>query len=159
MLTHGLVQNCVAGIKEVSNFLSNFSQGGESRYRAGKSDGALTIPGQSDEEQRAAADAYSLMDKTKIPPELKFLAGVGDPLSPSDRVFLWHVPRSASATAKAIAAQCSGLLLATEVGGSTASDQLSIVTDLEGGSYVNVDTSTPTGIEHVNIWTCPICQV
>ena len=50
---------------------------------------------------------------------------------------------------KAIAAQCFGWLLATEVGGSTASDRLSIVTDLEVGSYVNVDASTPTGTEHV----------
>ena len=155
---------CFAGIKEVSSFLRNFSQGGESRYVTGKSDGSLrggsklsisTIPGKSDDEQQAAAEAYSLMARTKIPPELKFLAGVGDPLSPSDRVFLWHVPRSASATVKAIAAQCFGLLLATEVGGSAASDRLSIVTDLEGGSYVNVDTSTPTGIEHAKKMDLP----
>ena len=145
---------CCGHQGSIQIFLSNFSQGGEeSRYRTGKSDGSLTIPGQSDEEQRAVAEqAYSLMAKAKIPPELKFVDGVGDPLSPSDRVFLWHVPRSASATVKAIAAQCFSLLLATEVDGSRASDRLSIVTDLEvAGSYVHVDTSTPTGIEHVKI--------
>ncbi|KAI2492771.1 hypothetical protein MHU86_21776 [Fragilaria crotonensis] len=153
---------CIAGIKELSSFLSAFSD--VDGRRDGKTDSSLrggakriisSLSGQSEIEQQDAAEAHALMLKAQIPPELKFLAGVNDPVLPSDRVFLWHVPRSASATVKAIAAQCFGLLLATEVGGASASDRLAITSDLEGGNYVNVDTSTPAGIEHAKKMNLP----
>ena len=155
---------CIAGIKEVSNFFSAFSDADGRLDETGKTKGAMrggakriisNLSGQSETEQKDAEEALLLMLKAQVPPELKFLADVHDPLLPSDRVFLWHVPRSASATVKGIAAQCFGLLLATEVGGPSASDRLSITTDLEGGNYVNVDTSTPAGIEHAKRMNLP----
>jgi hypothetical protein len=93
-------------------------------------------------------EAYKLLRKAKIPKELRYLSGIYEPLLPTDRVFLWQIPRSASSTIKSIAAQCFGLLLATEMGANAVTDQINIFTDLEGGNYVNVDTSTPSGIDH-----------
>jgi hypothetical protein len=149
---------CIAGIKEGTHFMRGLVRGGEARYDTAslglspkvqtKANNLITGIVNSDLDVEGEAAAYSLMRKAQIPKELSFLAGVYDPLLPSDRAFLWHIPRCASNTVKSIAGQCFGLLLATESGGSATSDKLSIIADLEGGHYVNVDTSTPTGIEH-----------
>ena len=137
---------CAAGLKELSKaFTQGTTKDGQLRGRE------TTIKskqsGQSEEEQRDAAEAYALTRNVQIPTELNFLAGVYDPVLPTDRAFLWQIPRSASGTIKAIAARCFGLLVASEVGAASVSDRLTIISDLEGGKYVNVDTSTAEGID------------
>lgn len=153
---------CIAGIKEGVFVLQTLVACGDGgRYygedadqlrRRKKNKKPLStvskVPQEEEDDEEDDEADFKLMRKVKIPDELKYLASIYDPILSTDRAFLWHVPRSAAATIKSIASQCFGLLLATEMGAATASDQISIITDLEGGNYVNVDTSTPAGIQH-----------
>jgi hypothetical protein len=152
---------CIAGIKEgvsVLQFMVRGGEGGGMRYygedseqlrrRKKGTNKLLDVKNVQDEEDDEDEEDYKLMRKVVVPPELQFLASIYEPILPTDRAFLWHVPRSAAATIKSIASQCFGLLLATEMGASTASNQITVITDLEGGNYLNVDTSSPDGIKH-----------
>ena len=149
---------CIAGIKEGMNLMRELAQGGGVRHDTAASDELLRRRKRgtkskialvkSEEEDLDEEEDWNLLQKSEIPNELQYLAGIYDPILPTDRAFLWHVPRSAATTVKSIAAQCFGLLLATEMGSSAVSNQITIITDLEGGTYVNVDTSSLAGIQH-----------
>jgi hypothetical protein len=143
---------CIGGIKEATRAIRNLMQGDEThrhelssarhRRRPPRFSGGALQFDENDEEYDAADRNVA------FPEELRYLHNVDDPLLPNDRVLFWHVPRTGAATIKTIAAQCFGLLLAAENGAAAASDKLTIISDLEGGKYVNVDTSTREGIEH-----------
>ena len=83
-----------------------------------------------------------------LPADLRFLVDVNAPFQKFDRALFWQIPRSGSATVKNILTQCFGLLAATETGAASAGDMLVIISDLEGGQYVNVDTASVAGIDH-----------
>lgn len=157
-----LVLICIGGIKEGYHTIRNDT----TRYNGSSSSESESVRRRKKglkkssraEESEDDEDDLKAYKEAVIPTELANLAGVYDPILPNDRTFLWHIPRSAGSTIKMIASQCFGLLLATELGASKASNQISIITDLEGGNYVNIDASTKDGILHakeVNIGMLP----
>jgi len=83
-----------------------------------------------------------------LPAELRFLVDVREPLGQFDRALFWQVPRAGSATVKNILTQCFGLLSATETGAASVGEMLTIVSDLEGGQFINVDATSQAGIGH-----------
>lgn len=153
----GLVLLCflvLAGIKEMvtgihqrithSTRLKD-QQREELRRRKDERDSLDDAPQQQQEGDQHDTES---LDVVTVPVELSHLANVWDPLLPSDRAFFWHIPRSGGASIKDVTAHCFGLLLATEAGARDKNPhQLRIITDLRGGKYVNVDVSTPEGIE------------
>lgn len=107
--------------------------------------------------QRAGFSSQSL-DEISISKSLRHLANVS---SVNDRItdvpFFFHVPRAGGSTMKDILGGCYGLTEATDVGGrgsssrlrsgGSSSASLEVVHSEDGASYVNVDTSTPEGIQ------------
>lgn len=78
------------------------------------------------------------------------LAGVytKDP-SHSDIPFLWYIPRSGGGMIKNVLSNCKDLVVASEVGGTTAkkaSQEKLDVVEVGGHKYINVDTTTEIGI-------------
>jgi hypothetical protein len=139
---------CIAGVKEIWLQLIHGNQSDSLKSKSVAHKRKKVIFPTEDYAAEDEVEAYKLLRNTKIPKELRYLSGIYEPILPTDRVFLWQIPRSASSTIKSIAAQCFGLLLATEMGAQAVSDQINIFTDLDGGNYLNVDTSTPSGIDH-----------
>jgi hypothetical protein len=89
-----------------------------------------------------------------IPAALVNLADTSSEITANDLPLYWHVPRSGGATMKAIASQCLGLTIASERGViGTSKEQrstgntLMVVADDKGQKYVNVDTTSPFGLE------------
>ena len=81
-------------------------------------------------------------------------ADVTSPMKSSDVAFFWHIPRSGGSTVKHITAECLGLTQASEVGtvgGHIEDDELVAVHHIEGGKFVNVDTSTIAGLERARL--------
>ena len=68
----------------------------------------------------------------------------------TDTALFWHVPKSAGTTIQDILLRCVGLVEASEVGiseGHGDDSQLAVIPLLDGGRYVNVDTTTKDGLE------------
>lgn len=71
------------------------------------------------------------------------------PFIENDIPVFWHVPRAGGTTLTNIVSHCHSLVVANQIGvtqGHGELDKLQVV-DSEGGSYVNVDTTTVTGIK------------
>lgn len=70
-----------------------------------------------------------------------------------EAAIFWHVPRSAGSTVKHIASHCYGLTLASEVGpyidpdAATQNQLITVVDAKSGAKFLNVDTTSPEGIE------------
>ena len=134
-------------------------------------DSSLRRGGYHSPEAEEASD--QAVDQVRVPIELENLADLLDPLELTDRAVFWHVPRSGGGTIKDVTAHCFGLVLASEAGSALQRQQelqaqsqssqpvqlqqfqqqqqqqqqpLTIVTDLDGGKYVNVDVTTREGI-------------
>ena len=72
----------------------------------------------------------------------------------TNKLFLWHIPRSGSTTITRIASYCLGLTVATETGKSemkSGNDELRIIEGLDGIRFANVDMSYPLGIQQAKI--------
>ena len=87
-----------------------------------------------------------------IPAALVNLADTSNEVTENDIPLYWHIPRSGGATMKTIASQCLGLTIASERGviGTTKENignTLMVVADDKGQKYVNVDTTSPFGLE------------
>mmetsp|Transcript_24294 Transcript_24294/g.36007 ORF Transcript_24294/g.36007 Transcript_24294/m.36007 type:complete len:421 (+) Transcript_24294:133-1395(+) len=93
----------------------------------------------------------------KMSPEVKadlpYLANVADqPVKELDVPLLFHIPRSGGSTVKNILGECYQMTEATDIGKqkqrhrTLRTDSLEIVHSEDGASYVNVDTSTVSGI-------------
>jgi len=87
-----------------------------------------------------------------IPATLVNLADTSNEVTEDDLPLYWHIPRSGGATMKAIASQCLGLTIASERGVMGTSKEnlgnaLMVVADDKGQKYVNVDTTSPFGLE------------
>lgn len=85
-----------------------------------------------------------------IPKELDYFAELTDPLKSSDRALFWHIPRSGGSTIKEITAMCLFLTQASEVGnngGHIEDEELIVVEHVEGGRFVNVDTTEEKGLQ------------
>lgn len=135
----------IAGLKEGIKEIRIIISGGEPNDST-ESD-MLRRRKEDDSEEDAEGEDF-IPDIDVMPEELNFLASTYEPLQANDRAFFWHVPRSGGASVKSIAAQCIGLLMATEAGAAHSSDQIKIITDIDGGKFVNVDTTNPAGIDH-----------
>lgn len=61
--------------------------------------------------------------------------------------FLWIMPKAGGNAVIYIMSKCLGLTLASDAGKAFQSEELNVVTNAHG-SFVNVDTSTFSGIEH-----------
>ena len=90
----------------------------------------------------------------KVPPELANLADMKIASGQNHEVpIFWHVPRSGGSSLKDIASFCYDLTLASEVGpiidpDAGVQDQLITVVDTNtGAKFLNVDTTTPEGLE------------
>lgn len=85
--------------------------------------------------------------------ELPYLANVADvPVKPDDVPLLFHIPRGGGSTVKNILGECYKMTEATDVGRqkrhrTLRTDSLEIVHSEDGASFVNVDTSTVSGIQ------------
>mmetsp|Transcript_5803 Transcript_5803/g.9158 ORF Transcript_5803/g.9158 Transcript_5803/m.9158 type:complete len:385 (-) Transcript_5803:1857-3011(-) len=139
---------CIAGLKETTRMIQ------ETKDEALKPEDKLNrvergnVTNQetgSEDENDSEEDINEL---TEIPDKLRYLANIEDPALPTDRAFFWHIPRSGGATVKLIVSQCFKLTVASEQGASDVSDKISIISDLEGNQYINVDTYTAKGLEH-----------
>lgn len=72
----------------------------------------------------------------------------------TDKLFLWHIPRSGSTTITRIASYCLGLTVATETGKSevkSENNELRIIEGLDGTRFANVDMSYPLGIQQAKM--------
>jgi hypothetical protein len=83
----------------------------------------------------------------KLPPALQYLANLDEPKQPTDKALFWAVPRSGGSTVKSIVGHCFKLTIASEAGADATSNELTVITDLEGGKYINVNVATVKGIE------------
>lgn len=89
-----------------------------------------------------------------IPPSLSNVADVSHlPLNEQDIPFYFHIPRAGGSTIKDILGSCLGLVGASHVGLYGKSDianatKIEIVTARHGSRFVNVETTTPEGIEN-----------
>eukprot|EP00591_Stephanopyxis_turris_P006837 CAMPEP_0195519026 /NCGR_PEP_ID=MMETSP0794_2-20130614/14208_1 /TAXON_ID=515487 /ORGANISM="Stephanopyxis turris, Strain CCMP 815" /LENGTH=468 /DNA_ID=CAMNT_0040648101 /DNA_START=66 /DNA_END=1472 /DNA_ORIENTATION=+ len=81
--------------------------------------------------------------------QLNTLGEFSDDITTGDIPFFWHVPRCAGSTVKDILGKCLRLTQASEVGardGHGQDESLGVV-DFKGEKYVNVDTTSLSGIE------------
>lgn len=105
---------------------------------------------QLDDAQHIAETPIILFNRTyAAPPQLANLANVfEEPYNPTtNKLFLWHVPRSGSTTIKRIVSNCASLNLASEAGkGEGSEDVLRIIEGMDGMHFANVDMSNPAGI-------------
>jgi len=88
--------------------------------------------------------------EVKLPSVFSFVTDVIVPMSSFDVPMFWHIPRSGGSALKEITALCLMLTQASQVGGfgTHANDsELQVIEDVEGGKYMNVDTSSPKGID------------
>jgi len=78
------------------------------------------------------------------------LAEITEPIAAQDTAFFWHIPKAGGSTLKAYYGRCLHKVESTEVGGMFGHDQDQELGIFTRGDYryVNVDTSTPEGIEH-----------
>lgn len=86
----------------------------------------------------------------RVPENFHHFADLSEPLEPTDRAVFWHIPRSGGSTIKDVTAMCMDLTLASQmgsVGGHIEDEELTIVDHLDGGRYVNVDTTTEDGLD------------
>lgn len=85
----------------------------------------------------------------RIPPAFLNLADVDDPQNKKALPFFWHVPRSGGTTVDNILSKCLNLVLASNVGGLQGhnEDPMLQVVPFGSSKFVNVDVSTPAGIE------------
>jgi len=77
-------------------------------------------------------------------------ADVISPIKSTDVPFFWHIPRSGGSTVKHITAECLGLTQASEVGtvgGHIEDEELIAVHHIQGGKFMNVDTTTMDGLQ------------
>ena len=81
---------------------------------------------------------------------IRHFADVTDHVRPEDTAFFFHVPRAGGSTIKSIIGKCLHLVQSSEVGVRDGHDRDTMlqVLDVEGNSYVNVDTTTIPGIQH-----------
>jgi len=91
------------------------------------------------------------VEALELPNNFGFLADVTDlPVKKGiDIPFFWHIPRTGGGTVHDIFGECLSLTLASDAGGGGSAGQaneLQIIGDSKI-KYVNVDTSTPQGIE------------
>jgi hypothetical protein len=81
---------------------------------------------------------------------LRHFSDVSDPYrADTDTAFFFHVPRSGGSTVKTILGKCLRLVQASEVGardGHDTDSQLSVL-EVNESRFVNVDTTTVTGIQ------------
>jgi len=104
----------------------------------------------------------TLMDdpsKVTLPPELEarytqLSIGFTDIEKPFDKsknlAIFWHIPKCGGGILEQLLSNCIGLVEANKVGsreGHQNDETLTVVTH-DGSQYVNVDTTTPNGIEH-----------
>lgn len=90
-----------------------------------------------------------------IPSTLKNLADLSDPYSKDlkEVPFFWHLPKSGGTSVKHMYSDCYGLVEACESGvaeGHLRDITLKVVTLESGWRFVNVDTTTPMGIERAS---------
>mmetsp|Transcript_8150 Transcript_8150/g.11836 ORF Transcript_8150/g.11836 Transcript_8150/m.11836 type:complete len:379 (+) Transcript_8150:120-1256(+) len=78
------------------------------------------------------------------------IAMITDPITPEDTAFFWHIPKAGGSTVKAYYGKCFHLVEATQIGGLFGHDQDEKIDVFSRGDYlyVNVDPSTPQGLEH-----------
>ncbi len=62
--------------------------------------------------------------------------------------FFWHVAKAAGTSVQYYYSQCLTLIIASEIGGSRASNNLEIIKENGVKNHINVDTSTVQGIMH-----------
>lgn len=67
----------------------------------------------------------------------------------TDVPFFWHIPKSAGTTIHLLVADCMNMVIAAEVGRVDHSHSLEII-QANGDQYVNVDTTTPKGIDRAS---------
>lgn len=85
-----------------------------------------------------------------VPKELDNFAELTEPLKVSDRPLFWHIPRSGGSTVKKITATCLYLTQASDEGkngGRIEDEELMVVEHVEGGRFVNVDTTNEMGLQ------------
>ena len=87
-----------------------------------------------------------------IPGALVNLADTSNEVTEDDLPLYWHIPRSGGATMKTIVSRCLGLTIASERGvmgipKEKIGNTLEVVADDKGQKYVNVDTTSPFGLE------------
>jgi len=91
---------------------------------------------------------------TKIPSIIgDVFADVSDlPMELMDTAIYWHIPRSAGTTMKHILATCLGRVVTTEIGGLDGHqmDEKLQMIRLPHGVFLNVDTTTPSGLRHAH---------
>jgi len=76
------------------------------------------------------------------------MGNVWEPFDPRrDTPFFWQIPKAGSTNALAYFTICMDLTEASRVGLTSRSDKLEIV-HIDGHKFVNVDVSTPVGLEH-----------
>jgi hypothetical protein len=97
----------------------------------------------------------SSTDQTLIPPDLANLADLSDPYSKQlkEMPFFWHVAKSGGTSVKHMYSDCYGLVEACESGvaeGHLRDITLKVVTLESGWKFLNVDTTTPGGIERAS---------
>ena len=87
-------------------------------------------------------------EKITLPSTVNVLANLMEPVATSDIPIFWHIPRSGGSTVKDITTSCLMLVQASQVGVAISKDdtELKVVEDIEGGKFMNVDTTTPHGI-------------
>eukprot|EP00521_Asterionellopsis_glacialis_P009291 CAMPEP_0195287232 /NCGR_PEP_ID=MMETSP0707-20130614/4378_1 /TAXON_ID=33640 /ORGANISM="Asterionellopsis glacialis, Strain CCMP134" /LENGTH=437 /DNA_ID=CAMNT_0040346965 /DNA_START=100 /DNA_END=1413 /DNA_ORIENTATION=+ len=105
----------------------------------------------SKDSEGSSSKTFAYDDEIELSSAIDTMVDLKIPLQPSDRAFFWHVPRSGGSTVKRIVAHCfTGLVTARQAsaaeGDILKEPTLRIVTDLEGGKSVNVDTGNPDGI-------------
>jgi hypothetical protein len=90
----------------------------------------------------------------RLPPELANLAEMNMPLEQKHEVpIFWHIPRSGGSSIKQIATYCFDLTLASEIGPLMDPDAgvqnhlMTVVDTKSGAKYLNVDTTSPNGLE------------
>lgn len=131
--------------------------GGNGTVAAG-SDIDWDMMNENDDELNGGADrrfdeepaVERVIDEDKMPylGPLRYFEEVRDPPRRTDVPFFFHIPRSGGQTFKDIAGRCLNKVLASEVGvrDGHGQDPTLAVVEIEGNRYVNVDTTSTSGL-------------
>lgn len=98
---------------------------------------------------RPAIKTVEQLKEEEVLSHFSRLADVTSTRMDIEKPLFWHVPRAAGSTMKDLMGQCLGLISACEVGvrdGHGQDPEIQII-NIAGIKYVNVDTTSPDGIE------------
>ena len=114
-----------------------------------ENDDELADDAARDFDEEPAIEREIAEDKMPYLGPLRYFEEVRDPPRRTDVPFFFHIPRSGGQTFKDIAGQCLNRVLASEVGirDGHGQDPTLAVVEIEGNRYVNVDTTSTSGLD------------